>query len=133
MKNMDDFEKSSRGKYRYETSRGSVSTEDLWDLPMTGITGCCLDDLEKDLNSDMKNCVVESYVLKKSNMNETTERKLSIVRHIIDTRLAEKDQKENEAVNAQEKEKILGVIAKKKDAGLEERSLEDLEKMAKDL
>ena len=58
------FEKATQEKYRFETTKGLVNTEDLWDLPLVG-GNCCLDDIAKDLNRDVKENEEESFIVKK--------------------------------------------------------------------
>ena len=37
------FEQAARLKLRFETSRGLLSVEDLWDLPLTSARGASLE------------------------------------------------------------------------------------------
>ena len=49
------FEQASRLKLRFTTARGSLSVEDLWDLPLTSTTGKPnLDDIAKSLNRELR-------------------------------------------------------------------------------
>ena len=52
--NVNVFEVASRQKLRFDTARGQVSAEDLWDLPLTSTTGKPnLDAIAVDLHNKM--------------------------------------------------------------------------------
>lgn len=127
------FEEASRLKLRYETNRGNITTEDVWDLPLTSGTGVSLDDLAKELNKKVKESEEESFVVQKSKSNIVLDLKFSIVKHIIKVRLAEIEQKENEALNKAKKDKLIDIIGEKEDEGLKNKSISELKKMVKKL
>jgi hypothetical protein len=121
------FEKADRLKLRFESSRGSLTKEDLWDLPL--IKGdLCLDNLAKALNKAVKENEEESFVVKKSNANEVLGLKFDIVKHIIKVKLDEAEQNEKKVENKARKDTILEIMHKKKNAELEDKSTEELEK-----
>ena len=91
------FEKSSRLKLRFETDRGNVSVEDLWDMPLTSRATTSLDDVAKQLHRSLKENEEESFVIEKSGANEMLEMKFSVVKHVIKVRLAEQAASENAA------------------------------------
>ena len=127
------FEKASRLKLRFQTSRGMLSVEDLWDVKLTSPTnGLCLDSIAKGLSKKVKASEEESFVVKKSKADATLVLMLNIVKHIIDTKLMESDANEKRAMTAARKQQILEVIADKKDEGLRSKSVEELEKMLED-
>ena len=128
---MEKFEQASRMKLRFNTDRGAITTEDLWDLPLeeNGI----LDELARDLTRQMKDAEVGSFVVKKSSTSALLELQLDIVKHVITNKLAEVERKEQELVRKAKKQKILGIMARKEDAELEDLSKEELEKLLEGL
>ena len=57
------FEKATRRKLRFTSAAGLLSTEDLWDLPLTSATGKAnLDDIAKALNRRLKDAEEVSFV-----------------------------------------------------------------------
>lgn len=128
------FEKASQMKLRFTTNRGDVTTEDLWDIPLTSRNnGFSLDDLAKSLNAAVKESGEESFVVKKTRVNSLLELRFEIVKHIINVKLEEAEQEKNAAANKLQKEKILAIITDKEDDGLRDMSLKDLKKAAKKL
>ena len=126
------FETAIRSKVRFETTKGQLSTEDLWDIPMTSKLGFSLDDIAKGLYKRIKETEETSFVVKKSPKNKLLELKFEIVKYIIKTRLEEKEIAKNALAKAQQKEKILGLIADKEDEELKSKTKEDLLKMLED-
>lgn len=128
------FEKASRAKLRFDTDRGSITVEDLWDLPLTSQTGKLnLDGIAVALFGQLKAESTVSFVNTPATANESVQLKFNIVKHIIDVRLAENAAKAQERNNAEKKQAILALIARKETDKLEENSLEDLRKMVDEL
>ena len=127
------FEKASRKKLRFDTAAGNISVEDLWDLPLTSVTGVSLDTLAKSLNKAVKENDEESFVVKKTTLNEVLDLKFSIVKHVIEVRLDEIEQKENAAARKAKKEMIMGIIAEKQTDKLKGTSINKLEAMLAEL
>lgn len=127
------FEKAVRKKLRFETKVGDVTVEDLWDMELVNETGFSLDALAIDLSRQLKERVEESFVVKKANANTILNLKFEIVKYIIEVKLEEQKIAENRVLAKAKKEKILEIMARKKDAVLEESSLEELEQMIEEL
>lgn len=122
------FKKASKLKLRFATTKGHVTTEDLWDLPLTN-----LDDLVKDLNKAVKEGGEESFITKRSRVSTILDLKFSIIKQIIKDKLEEAERKENETANKTKKDKILEIIEDKENEGLRDESIATLKKMAKKL
>jgi hypothetical protein len=125
------FQKASRLKLRYETTKGNLSIEDLWDLPLSTTTNKVnLDSIAKDLYFQLKNEPDVSFVVKEKKSDEVIQLKFDIVKYIIDTKLAEREANSKIQENKEKKQQLLAIIAQKKNEVLSNSSLEDLEKMA---
>jgi hypothetical protein len=123
------FEKASRLKIRYNTSRGSISVEDLWDVPLTDTYGdFSLDIIAKRLNRKLKVEDEESFVVKNTK-NEALELAFNIVKHVIETKLKEAEETKKKAENKKRNEKILDIIERKQDADLESKDVDTLKDM----
>lgn len=124
------FEKASRIKLLFDTPKGMLTVSDLWDLPLTSQTGKTnLDDIARSLHSKLKNDSEVSFVVKDRKSDETVQLGFDIVKHIIDVKLAERDEAALKAENAAKKQQIMALIANKKNDQLANMPLEELEKM----
>lgn len=121
------FIKAAKSKVRFETVRGHVVVEDLFDMPLISKSGFSLDDLAKDLNKKVKDSEDESFVSERSTKNTELELKFEIVKYVISVRLEENKAKLEAKAKADQRQKILGLIDKKKDESLEGLSIEELE------
>lgn len=119
---MNIFETAARKKIRF-AYKGSLSTEDLWDLTMKD-----LDTLYKSLRAAQKEQEGDSLMDRPASNTETNLR-VELVKYIFTAKQAEADAKAARLKKADEKRRILEVLAKKQDAQLEGRSIEELQKM----
>ena len=117
------FEFAVRAKLRFPY-KGSISTEDLWDLPVTE-----LDKVFKTLNTQVKQAQEESLLNSKSREDEILEVQIEIVKYIVSVKLAEQKSREEASAKKAQREKIMGIIAEKQDEALHNSSIEDLQKM----
>jgi len=114
------FEKATQEKFRYPSTKGLLTTEQLWELPLTAKSGFSLDDVAKAVNAELKAIDTESFVATETNPAKATlETKLEVVKHIIAIRLAEDQAAKAAAAKKLEKEKLLAVLGRKQDAVLE--------------
>lgn len=121
--NTNIFEVATRNKFRFPF-KGLISVEDLWELSVDN-----LDSIFKSLNSEMKKTKEESLLSTKTREDEVLETKIEIVKYIVSVKLAEKEQRERAFLNKERNQKIMDIIAAKKDAELQNMSIEELEKM----
>lgn len=120
------FETAIRNKYRF-FYRGVITYEDLWDLDVKA-----LDAIYKALMLEKKNSETESLIaqtVENTNLNN----KIEIVKYVFNSKVAEAKAAEQKAENAAKKQKILAILARKQDAELENKSIEELEALIKDL
>ena len=119
------FEVAARKKYRFETKKGSVATEDLWDMPLQSKDGFNLDVLAVSLQGQTEE--VKSFVKPRATGNTDIKNKLDIVVHVIETKLAEADAREKSAANKEKKEFLLSALKKKQNDALLNMSEEELQ------
>ena len=118
------YKQASKSKLRIETSRGALSIEQIWDLPLAE-----LDKLAVELEEKTKTSATKSFIAEKTTEDATAQLKFDIVLDILKTKMeankAALDQKKKKENN----QKIHALIERKKENKMEEMSVEELEKM----
>ncbi|QGH74962.1 hypothetical protein MAL1_00216 [Bacteriophage DSS3_MAL1] len=118
---MNIFETASRQKLRFATTKGNLTVEQLWDLPLTSTKGLSLNEIGMGIKHALRDTEIDSLV----DTGTSPERakmtlSLDIIKHII----AVKQDENSEARKAQalkaEREKLMEILAKKQDAALQD-------------
>jgi hypothetical protein len=124
------FEKAARAKLRFDTPKGSLVVEDLFDVPLSGRAGSVnLDDMIKPLYQELKSGNEISFVTKKTEVSTTTQLKFDIIKHVIDTRLAEDEASANAVANKTKKQYLLSILAAKEGEALANKTPEEIKEM----
>ena len=124
---MDIFKTATKEKYRFPY-KGMISVEDLWDLNLAQ-----LDGIYKSLNAQKKTAEEDSLLGQHTKEDQTLQNKIEIVKDIFAEKQAEKEAVKRRIENAEEKRRIMEIIASKEDAALKEKSIDDLKKMLSEL
>lgn len=127
MTELNIFEYAVRNKLRFPF-RGMLSVEDLWDLRVED-----LDKVFKVLNAQVKEQKEESLLDKKSKEDAVLDIQIEIIKYIVNVKLEEQEARQKEAAKKEQKQKIMSIIANKKDEALQNSSIEDLERMLAEL
>lgn len=127
MTNNELFINATRNNYQFPF-RGMINVIDLWDLSLTN-----LDSVFKTLNAEVKKSEEESLLNSKSKEDEEISNKIEIVKHIVSVKLDEKKKREDAKKNAEMRQRLLEIKAKRQDAALENMSDEDLDKALAEL
>jgi hypothetical protein len=125
---MSKFEKASRMKLSFVTDKGVIVTEDLWDLPLSK-----LNKLAVSLNKEVKASSEENFLEETSVEDATTKLRFDIVLSILETKKAERDARAEASSRKAEREKIMGILAKKQDDALETMTEAELQKKLDEL
>ena len=128
---MSTYLKASRLKLRFNTRIGSLSVEDLWDLPLTTTvaTKVSLDAIAMDTFARLDTPVVTSFVSsgpKVTPEREADELRLEILKDIISIKQEENATKAAAVDKAQQKRKLLDLLAKRQEERLGNLSEEDI-------
>ncbi len=116
------FEFASRHRLRF-SYKGSISTEDLWNLSLTE-----LDSIFKTLNKQFKTSQEESLLETKSEENKVLEVNIAIVKYIVAAKQKEAEEKLQAEERKKRKQKIMEVMEARNVKKLEEMSDEELAK-----
>lgn len=123
------FEKATKQRLRFDTVKGLLSVEDLWELPLISRSNSAdLDTVAKTVSKELKVTEEESFVKPVTVSNTALNLKLEIVKHIIAVKLQEKENRENVAEKDRKKSRLLEIIDKKQDQELESKTVDELKK-----
>ena len=127
------FEKASKTKLRFATTRGPIAVEDLWDMPLSDERqNFSLDILAKAINRQLKEAEEESFVKPHTNASTSLSLALDIVKRVIAVKIKAIEIQEKRAATIAHKDKIMEILASKEDEELRQKSAEELMKMLED-
>ncbi len=119
----DLFKLATKKKYRF-TYKGVLTVEDLWDLSLQE-----LDSIYKNLRTKQKAAEGESLLETVSKENKELNNKIEIIKIIVADKKAAAEKAEKALVQKQQNQRILEIMADKKDEELKGKSLEELSQM----
>lgn len=117
------FEVATRKGYRFQ-HKGLLSVEDLWQLPVKS-----LDTVYKVLKSQVKANEEESLLNDKTDEDEELNNKIEIVKYIVQVKLDEAKSREEAIKNKEQKQKIMEIMAAKRDEELRNMTADELQEM----
>ena len=122
------FDKATRMKLRFESNKGLLSVEQVWDLSLTA-----LNEMAKSLSRQVKAAETdeEDFIGTKSNVDSELQLRFDVVKHIIGVKLKERDDSRDAAERKANNQVILELIQRKKQQELESKSVEELEALLK--
>ena len=121
------FEIATRNRYRFNY-KVVMTVEDLWDLNVEA-----LDAIFKTLNRQKKTADEDSLLAAKSAEDTELANKIELVKYIVSVKLAESEARVSAAEKKAQRDKILEIVAKKKDKELEDMDVEQLMKKLEEL
>lgn len=131
------FEQASILKVRFDSPKGQLLVEELWDIPLTSKTGKAnLNTISMDLFAQIKAAETKtegSIMADAPKVDETLQLKYDLVQYIGKVRIAAAKTKAEADERAEKKRKLQELIERKKDEKLEGASLEELEALAASL
>lgn len=123
------FELASRSKTRFDTNRGVISSEQLWDMPLTSRTGFDLDTLDQAIQVELEGLKARSRVNIKPNERVVElELQYALVGHVIEFKKGEIAERLAKAEKSAKRAKLLEQLGKKQDAALESLSEDEIKK-----
>ena len=123
------FLQATREKFRFESNKGDLSVEQLWDLPLTSRTGFDLDTVAKAVNVNLKSSNEESFVNASNNPAVSRlQAQLEVVKAIIEVKLAQAEATKKRAEKIAERQRLMEVLHSKKDQELQGLSVEEIER-----
>ena len=124
---MNIFEQASRQKLRFQSSKGELTSEQLWDLPLQSKTQFDLDTVAKTVSRDLKGVTEESFVSTAANpANARLTLALEVVKHVIAVKIAENEASRKRADREDERKKLLAALANKEESALNAMTADEI-------
>ena len=119
----DIFKIAAKKKYRF-SYKGNCTVEDLWDIPLEE-----LDRMYARLRKEQKSQGEDTLLSKESKEDKVLANKIEIIKAVVEDRLKAKERAARAAEIRAQNQRILEIIADKKDADLRNKNMEELEAM----
>lgn len=129
------FLKAAQKKLRFSSSKGLLSVEDLFDLPLNSIRPgvVTLNGVALTIHKALKDEEEISFVADSCNCDETMQLRMDIVKEVIRIKKDENAAKLIAKDKADKKKRLLELINNKQDEALAEKPLAELLKMVDEL
>ena len=123
------FEFATRNKLRFASTKGDLTSEQLWDVPLRSTDGFNLDAIARLANKVFKDATEESFVsTARTPAHTRLDAPLEVVKRVIEVKLADEADAKRRAENRVEREKLLKILAEKQEGKLSELSEKELQK-----
>lgn len=116
------YKKALRTKLRFSTTKGKLTTEDLFDLSLTDLNNLAI-ALDKKLSETPR----KSFISDIAPDTQEDELRFNIVKDIITLKLVERNAAQNAKAKAAEKAQLLEILHRKKNEALENLSVAEIE------
>lgn len=124
---MDIFEQAARKKLRFETNRGSISAEDLFDLPLTAQSGFSLDGIGRAAAAELRSITEDSFVETKPDPRKADlTLKVDLIKHVIAVKQETKKAADERAARQAKRQLLLETLAAKEVDEIKGKSKEDI-------
>lgn len=127
---MELFAKVTQKGLTFKTVKGTVSVQDLWQIPLTSKNGFDLDTVSREVLRKVRETQEDSLV---SQVKPDTddELRLDVLKYIIEFKQNEIQRKEEAKSAESHNSRIDELIQRKKEEQLASMSIEELEKLRK--
>ena len=115
------YKKALKMKLRFATTKGKLTTEDLFDLSLTDLNNIAI-ALDKKLSESPR----KSFISDIAPDTEEDELRFNIVKDVINTKLIERNNAQNAKAKAAEKAQLLEILHRKENQALENMSVDEL-------
>lgn len=122
------FDQATRLKLRFNSNKGLLSVEQVWDLSLTA-----LNEIAKDLSRQVKAAASdeEDFIGANSSVDSQLQLRFDVVKAIIGVKLKERDDSKDAAERRANNQAIMELIQRKKQQELEGKSIAELEALLK--
>ena len=121
---MENYKLASQQKLRFQTNRGLLSVEQLWDLSLTE-----LDSLAVNFETEHKESGKKSFLVKTSIKDKTAKLRFDVALDILNTKVEEMQATQEAAEIKEHNKKIITLISEKNDESLKGKTIKQLESL----
>lgn len=118
---MSIFQRAAKAKLRFPTNKGSINTEDLYDIPLT-----TLDKLAVALHTKLESTETKSFLSAVPTSDTKTRLQFEVAKGVLDERLATAATNAAAGEKREQKQRILALIANKQDEQFAGQTIEEL-------
>lgn len=121
------FERATRARLRFQTTKGVINTEDLWTLPLR-----TLNELAQGLHGQLKTIEDKIDFLnteKPKKEDSETALAFEVVKYVLLTKKRENEETAMAAERREKKQNLMALIQQKKEGELANKSVAELEEM----
>lgn len=123
---METFKKACQQKLRFSTTKGLLSTEQLFDLSLSE-----LDKLAVLLEDSYEESKGKSFLTKRTVKDAAIKLQFDVVLDVLQTKVVEQEAETERRETKEHNQKILALMVEKKDEELKGKSFKQLEAMLK--
>ena len=124
---MDQYKQASVLKLRFKSSAGLISVEQLWSLTQPQLSSI-IKEIKKDLK-DNDNDDDLSFLSSTKKVDVENQLRFDIAKDVYLTKKQQMEELKTSTEKKEHDQKILSIIARKKESDLESKSIEELEKL----
>lgn len=124
------FLAAARRKFRFPSSRGELTVEQLFDLPLTSQRGPSLDNVARAVNADLRNAGEETFVaLADNSARNELALKLDVVKEVIRIRQEENATERARSERREKKQRLLEALEAAENREIGAKTPEEIRQM----
>ena len=127
MENSHLFITAAKERYRFESPKGFLTVEDLFELPLLHKSNCDLESVAQTVSLELETAQQRSFVNVKPNAKATLlQNKLEIVKIVISIKEAEAAHREREREKRAQLQRLHNALERAEDNALASASVDDI-------
>lgn len=127
------FEYAARNKLRFQSVKGPLTAEQLWDVPLRSSDDFNLNTVAKAANKALEESGENFVDTTKTAEHKRREMVMETIKYVIQTKIDEEKAAEKWAANRKERQQLLDILADKQAGKLSELSEKQLQKRIAEL
>ena len=127
MTTLNNFEQATRGNVTFESTKGLLTIQDVWQLPMESKNSVSLDSLSREINKQLKETEEESFIAKKTPKNVLLQLKMDLVLRIIEVCMEETEARKQASNIKAEEQELLELRAELEKESKKKMTLEEID------